>query len=380
LSHFSASLIQPKAWSILARSFERNRVASTYLFHGPEGLGHWPLAISFTALLNCLEPVTDKSTELKEPCGTCRHCKAVFALNFEGLQIAVPVRSHKNHDEMIDLINEFLQEKREEPFAIPASKKPTSIPIQLARDIKQSLSRRGSPEITRVALFYQMEKMKTSSADALLKLIEEPPSNTVIILTAQAPDRLLPTIQSRAQRIKLDRPAEDVAVAILTERYDISEKRARLVSRITQANVGQAMAMIEDADEGESSNRAVGFMLFKALFRESNVETVASVVDMIDANDQGAARTLIEFWQSLLRDCTYHASTGDSDSLVNIDFAAEIAKLSHFFDDPHLSYHMTDSFKNALADLYRNVHIQAALVALVLKLKSRIPVAGQPGR
>lgn len=376
MNHFDPVKIQPRAWSILSRSFSAGRVASTYLFYGPDGLGHWPLAVSFAALLNCLEPVGAGESGLVTPCARCRHCRNIFALNFEWLYFALPIRSHKSSDEMIELTGEVLQEKREQPFRIVLSPSPTSIPIRMARDIKKALSLKGGEGITRVALFYRMEKMKASSADALLKLIEEPSSDTVIILTATRPDTLLPTIQSRAQKVRLDGISESAAVAYLASKYGTREDRARLVVRLSQGNIGKAIAMTDDTDEPDSSRRAVGFLLFRSLFTETRPATIALLTKLISQNDRSAAEELLVLWQSLLRDCAYYAATGDGDALVNTDFASELIKIARFFERTQLAVHMTAAVKNALADLYLNVHIQTALAALVLTLKSRIPVAG----
>jgi hypothetical protein len=165
-------------------------------------------------------------------------------------------------------------------------------------------------------------------------------------------------------------------VQYLQERCDAGESQAQRAIRVCQGNLGRAIAMCEDEDDGDASRRAVAFMLFKALFTEPNYTAVSTLIDLSSPNDRGAAQELLDLWQSFVRDCTYFAATGDGNSLINIDVGSELERLSHYFHDVQLAAHMTECLKNALADLYLNVHIQAALVALVLKLKSRIPVAG----
>jgi len=308
------------------------------------------------------------------PCGECPHCRRIFALGFEGMLFAVPIRSHKNSDEMIDLINEVLEEMRKEPFHLISSTSPISIPIRMARDIKKSLSRTGQAGVTRVALFHRMETMRFSSADALLKLIEEPPDNTVIILTADSPESLLPTIQSRSQRIRIERVSETPAVEYLMSNYEVTQERARLVSRISQGNIGRSLALINDVNDGESSRRATGFWLFKSLFTETNASAVALSMELLGSRDHSAFVELLTLWQSLTRDCAYYAETGDDKTLVNIDFAVELKKIARFFEESSLVVHMTECIKIALADIALNVHIQTAVASLILKLKSRIPI------
>jgi len=181
--------LQPKAWAILTRSFQRDRVASTYLFHGLQGVGHWSLFVSFAALLNCENRTGGEvnESELLLPCGTCGNCRKIFSLNFEGLLFAVPLPPHKNANEAIDLTCEYLDKKKEEPFAVLAPKASANIPIGVARQIKANLTLKAPVGITRMVLFYRMENMRPDSADALLKLIEEPPPDTVIVLTSEKP-------------------------------------------------------------------------------------------------------------------------------------------------------------------------------------------------
>jgi DNA polymerase-3 subunit delta' len=373
---FNIATFQPRAWSILTRSFVSGRIAGTYLLHGGDGCGHWAMAISLAALLNCeSNPGSDTSDGPILPCGECRNCRKIFGLNHEGLYFAVPLPPHKGADEEIELINEILQLKREEPFRTPSSTSSTNIPISVAREIKKSLSRMPGEGITRVVLFYRMDLMKTASADALLKLIEEPPRDTVIILTASRPEALLPTIQSRSQKIKLERIPEQAAVDYLVEKHKVSEGRARLLARISEGSLGHAIDMT-DQDEGtDTSSRAVGFFLFKSLVWQDGAQMAAHINEMLNPRDRGEAEGILNLWQSLIRDCASLAISGSDEDIINTDFAADIRKMAVRFANPEVALRMADGIKITLADLRRNVHIQGALTSLALKLKSAMKVA-----
>lgn len=364
LSNIAA--IQPKAWSILKRSYAANRVASTYLFWGREGLGQWQLALSFAALLNC-----EKSRESSQsPCGECSHCRQIAALSFPGLHIVVPIGSHKNTNEGIDLTNAVLDEKRAEPFRIGASAGQLTIPVDMAREVRAKLSLKAEPGIKRVVLFYQMEKMLHASADALLKMIEEPPLDTTLILTAASPDMLLPTIQSRSQKIRLDRISDDVIQRYLTEQYSVDDAKALRLARLSEGNLGVALNMIGGDDDGdELSQRAVGFLLFKSMMLDSGPTTTAHIVDLLGANDRSQAEEMLRLWQTLIRDCTHYASTGDPEQIVNSDFQPDIIKFAQPFERADVASSVTTEIKNTLADIRLNVHIPTAIAALVLRLQ-----------
>jgi DNA polymerase-3 subunit delta' len=367
---------QPKAWSILSRSFVAGKRPGTYLFYGRPGLGDWHLAISLAALYNCEHPVAIAEEDgLAVPCDQCRSCRQIAALNFEGLYFALPITSHKNADEAIELTAELLDEKRREPFKILSSSAFASIPVAVAREIKKQLAHKASAGVTRMVIFYQMEKMLASSADALLKLIEEPPADTVVVLTASKPESLLPTIRSRVWKIRLDRVSDDVVSRYLMGGYAASESRSLLAARVSEGSPGRAIEMLTSGEDDDSSRRAVGWLLFKSLMIDRSPDTLAHMAELLNVRDVGEAEELLGLWQSLLRDSVNYALTGDENNITNIDFAADIKKLAAQVSDPRVAAAMVDGIKNALADLRRNVHIQGSLMALALRLKAHLRAA-----
>lgn len=367
---FDITQFQPRAWSVLARSFGSQRVAGTYLLCGPNGCGRWPLAISFVALLNCETPTKTEAGD-PMPCGECRNCRLVFGLNFEGLSYAVPLPPHKSEGEAIELTNEVVDLKRSEPFALLSSAANLTIPIDVARGIKRRMASRPPEGIYRGIVFYQMERMRPESADALLKMIEEPPARAVILLIAEKAERLLPTIQSRSQKIILRTSPYEVVSGYVRERYDLTEARAELLARTAEGITGRAVQMAESSED-EGSRRAVGFQLFRSLFEEGGPETVARLTSAFGERDRGEAEYLLHLWQSLARDCTVLAVTGSDEDIINIDFKTELGRIAQHFADPSTAIRLAENIKIALAHFRLNVHIHGALAALVLKTKAEL--------
>jgi len=276
-------------------------------------------------------------------------------------------------NEGIDLTNVILDEKRKEPFRICASAAQTTIPIDLARQMRGRLALKAEPGIRRVVLFYQMEKMLHASADALLKLIEEPPLDTTLILTAASPDMLLPTIQSRSQKIRLDRIPDEIILKYLTENYDQDEAKALRIARLSEGNLGVALDMVGSEEDGdELSQRAIGFLLFKSMFLDSGPTVASHVVDLLAGNDRSQAEEMLRFWQSLIRDCAHYAATGEPEQIVNSDFRTDLIAFARQFENSEVVSVMTGEIKNTLADIRLNVHIPTAIVALVLRLREAI--------
>lgn len=333
------------------------------------------MAVSLAALLNCEQPAEleyDPDAPLTVPCGQCRNCRAIGNLNFEGLFPVVPIPSHKSASQAVDFTNDVLEEYRNEPLVLPHSSNPVSIPIDRAREIKQSLSRKSSDNQQRVVIFDRMEKMRESSADALLKMIEEPPPNTTIILIAQRPESLLPTLQSRSQKIRLHRTSEEFVTNYLTEYYDLSDTRRTLFARLAEGLPGRAVQLALDEDADEQTYRTLGWLLFKAVFGQPEAEAVFLVTDLFDRAKRGDVEEMLAFWQSLIRDCHWLAIDGDTEQVTNVDFAGDLSKFAGVFRQPGMTDQLTGHIKNTLADLIYNVHIQTALAALVLKMSATL--------
>jgi len=330
------------------------------------------MAIALAALANCDQPreVPDRP-DLVAPCGQCRNCHNIYGLNHEGLYFALPIPPHNNDPAAAaDLTNEILQIKREEPFQIITSSRTALIPKAVTRQIRNKLSMKGAGSGMRVVVFDQMEKLLPITADALLKLIEEPPSDTIIILIALRADSLSETIQSRAVKVRLDRVPTDVTEEYLRERYQVSSERAQLLATISDGSLGRAVEMAGTAPGDETSRRSVGLMLFKSLLTESPAVTVAHMIDLVKPRDFGQAADLLKLWQSFIRDCIAFTVLDDEKVIANIDFQAELKRLSTRFDPSRSGPAMVDQIKNSLADLRLNVHIHGALAALALRLKA----------
>ncbi len=347
------------------------------MLYGPDGTGRWLTAISYAALLNCESPQRlGDSPAVTVPCGECRYCRNIFGLSFEGLHIAVPIPPHENKlDKAIDLTNEWLEARRKEPFKIVRSSTTTNIPVAIAREIRKQLSLKANENIRRTVIFYRMEKMKTSSADALLKMIEEPPADTTMILITRNPDSLLPTIQSRSQKIKVDVNPVPVIEKYLTDRYELSESRVALLARISEGSIGRAVDAVDGSDDDEVSKRGVALLVFKSLFLDRPPETLSLMNEILNLRDRGEAEELLRVWQLLIRDCAGVAISDDDEDIVNVDFKTDIRKLSRYFAQPTLAPKLVEDIKNTLADMRLNVHIQGALMALALRLKAHITSA-----
>jgi len=214
---FKNILGQQKAVLSLQTQLRTNRIAQAYLFAGPEGVGRKKTAIEVAKALNC------RNKEQIEPCDECPSCRKI----------------DKNIHPDVHLIDfawqaGLLEEKPEQQ---------TQIKIDVIREIQREISLKRFEGNYKVFIIDQAEKMSQSAMNCLLKTLEEPPENSLLILVTTSQDMLTQTIISRCQIIKFNRLMDSIIHKILTEKFNLSTN----LDRITKfANGSVAKASSED--------------------------------------------------------------------------------------------------------------------------------------
>lgn len=370
---------------ILLGSLNSGKVASTYLFYGDDGVGKWRMALSLAALLNCEKPARDTDGKVIDACGICRNCRQIAGFNFPEMLFALPLPPHKNDEEYTELFLEFLRTKKTEPYHIITDARQLTIPIDAAREIRRKCAIRPPAGSKRVVLFYRMEKMLQASADSLLKLIEEPPPETIIILTANSPGNLLPTIQSRSQKIRFAPVSFPETVAYLTKHYSISEEIAAVAARLGRGSIGKALNYLPlptDSEQPESeevsktaetaiSFRQKSFLMFKGLFSKDTPAALDTIDNLLKSNDRGDVERVLEQWQSFLGDMI-SVRYGNQDGVVNSDFVHDIEGFSAKIYDSDLFSRLTEEIKLTVLGLRRNTHPRLAIAALAIRMRRLI--------
>ena len=193
---------QKDTWSRLVKKSESGNIANAYLFSGPIGSGKEGLALIFAQLLNC----NSSKTEI---CFQCDSCIRFKNLQHEKLKIIIPLPAPKsNIDDYSGLITdeyiEAINKKSSDPFykiLIPKSKR---ILIQSIRHIKKTIYLNQNNRGRNIIIIFDSELLcegQGESGNALLKILEEPPENTTIILVSDHKKMLFQTIISRCQSV-----------------------------------------------------------------------------------------------------------------------------------------------------------------------------------
>src|SRR5258705_10036583 len=227
----------------LAGAQASGKLPQALLLAGPRGVGKQRLALWLAQLIHCEAPG-------QEPCGQCRPCRLVVSLQHPDVHWFVPIELGKrggsgggvDADKQVELVADALAEemaaRREQPLYGPSAGL-ASHPVAAVRLLLKQLALTPALGARKVFIVGDAERLIPQlgtevAANALLKALEEPPADSVIILTAADPNALLPTVLSRVVLVRVARNADSDVTAFAQQTLGISSKD-ELVERVTAA-------------------------------------------------------------------------------------------------------------------------------------------------
>ena len=247
----------------LCASVREGRIPHAQLFTGISGIGKLQLALAYAQYLNCPHRTESDS------CGTCPTCLQYEKLQHPDLHFVFPiVGSDEVCDNFLEPWRQIILDKHYFDLddwhqALGVETKQSMIYEKESGEILRKLSLKPYGDGYKVMIIWQPEKMNTTTANKLLKLLEEPPARTVFILVSEQPQQLLATIQSRVQTIRIPR-LETETIAQALQQKGIDPTQAADIARIAN---GSYLAAIKKADTSEESQQELRD--FIALFRDA---------------------------------------------------------------------------------------------------------------
>ena len=237
--------------NFLTESFSASRIPHAQLFLAPPGSGGLAMAAAFAQLLNCERPQADDS------CGKCLSCIKAGKMVHPDIHFSFPVVKKKDDDA---LSNVFMKEFREAFAANPYMNLPEWI-SNIDKENKQgNLSAAECNEIIRVfnlktfegkykILLMWLPEYLGKEGNRLLKLLEEPPQNSVFILVAENHAQILNTILSRTQLVKMRKLTDEEITDALVAQKGLDEKEALHFARLADGDFGQACRLLNQTED-----------------------------------------------------------------------------------------------------------------------------------
>jgi DNA polymerase-3 subunit delta' len=361
--NFSGVIGQAAVRRILTATADSDQLPNSFLFVGPEGVGKWAMALALAAYLNCT------SRSKADSCGVCPPCRQIKNLQFPDLHIAIPTPPSKSDKEERENYWEILSEKIAEPYALITGRRQMSIPVAMVREIRRLLAQKLAGTGHRVMIIEQMDRMQMASADALLKLIEEPPPRTLIIVTSAHAERLPDTIVSRCRRIRFTAIPEDAIREYLVGISGTAEVQAKLLARLSQGSLGRALYL---ADDEVRQDREVAKLLFKGIFLAQIGDLITDAAELLPLSDRFRTTRVLAFLQSMFRDMLVLRSGAAGDAIVNIDYTAELERLAGRDGSDEALLHAPKMISRAQDDVALNVEMRSAIGALLADLQKSL--------
>lgn len=321
-------------WAVdmLRHHVVRGETRHAYLFAGAPGLGRRTLAIRFAQALNCEKPVAPG-----EPCFNCRTCKQIEAMQHPDLAIIQAVDDEGN------------------------SKDGGTLKVDQIREVQRTLNLKPYQSPYRIAMFLRFQEANDNAANALLKTLEEAPAHAILLLTADTPEQLLPTINSRCEILRLRPLPLEAIVADLLER-GMDEDRARLLAHISGGRPGFARRLMDDAALLEKRDERLNDL--QTLLPTSRVEKFSYAEKL--AKDKDAMRQTILVWLSYWRDVLLRVA-GAETPLINIDRNMEIEFLAGRLD-LSAARKVVSEHESVLEKMDRNVNSRLLAEVLLMDL------------
>lgn len=352
---------RPKKY--LQRAIEEHKIAHAYLFWGPRGVGKDALAIEFARTLLC-------STQKTDSCGMCADCKKVTMLQHQNLKIIFALPSgekESNGDEKMktDVQSEVREQMERKAsnnyfhFSIPRA---SVINIGSVREIRRESSMTTFDAGKKIFIISDAELMNEASQNALLKILEEPPADTIFLLTTSRKELLRPTIVSRCQSIRCDALQEEEIESALKELEHVEPNQARLVAQLSDGDYSRSLDLLgEDLVHLRAS--AVNFLRAVAVGKPVQI---FEEMDFFLNSDRKVSEQFLQIMLLWLRDAMLMQE--GKERVVNADQTESLVKFVQRYRGADLS--LTLGIVERSLDLLRkNVYLQLVFVSLAIQLQ-----------
>ncbi len=351
--------------------FSSGKIAHAYLFYGTEGVGKDAAAIEFAKLLNCKNVKNGN-----EACDECESCKKISSFRSEYFQLICALPAGKSDDSESDPIEKlaaadfdaYMEEfrlKSGNPYHHISLANANNIRISSIRDLVSKIYLSAPAGTKKVFLISEADKMRQEAANALLKILEEPPKDSVIILTTSRIDSLPKTIMGRCIRLHFE-PLTNVQIGNkLTQNGSYGKKEIELVSHLSLGSYTRAIELLEIGAE-EIRNDVIQYLL--SLLKDNYAETVLISRNITAKNDKEKTKYFLFLLNIWLRDLLHIKCSAKEDTLSNYDIVERLTKLNSNY--PHADiFQMIAELEEAEKLIGQNVQLTLILVNLSFKLK-----------
>lgn len=378
---------------------QKDRLSHALLFLGKEGSGALPLSIAFAQYILCekINPKTQQSNssslfiieepksgvaDLEDSCGICASCNKVNQLIHPDLHFSYPaLKKDSRHDRVLsrDYITEWREFIKQYPYGnvtdwinflkeSPSAKienpinKQGNITVSECDDISHKLSLKSFESQYKILIMW-MPEFLGQSGNKLLKLIEEPPPNTIFIFVAEDESVILPTILSRTQLIKIPSFLNiDIKQALIGQ-FNISPEKSTQIAAVSEGNFREALILRQNSEE----DLQVQIREWLSIIVRKNITGQIKWIEHISRIGREKQKQFLKYFTHLVRQ-SIRIRYLDDDSLQfipenEIDFAFRLNKIC----DTEAQEAIVKELDNSIYYIERNVHAKILFHALTIR-------------
>jgi len=292
----------------LVNAAENEKVAHAQLFLGKPGSPNLAMALAYATYLNCENKIDG------EACGSCPSCLKNSKYIHPDFHFVFPVSSTKKISGKDVISTSFLKEWREflinNPFGnledwssqYGGEDKQVNISKEESRQIVKNLSLKAFEGKYKIMLVWLPEFMHPSAANGILKILEEPPENTIFLLISNNSERLLTTILSRTQIVTIPMFSDEDVTNMLIEEYGIQETKAQELAHLADGDINKATRLSANV---EDSNHQFFAEWMRNCFKHNFAELVGTAESFHSMN-KVSQRSVLQYGLNILRESLIH--------------------------------------------------------------------------
>ena len=368
--NFSQIPGQQNIISKLIQTVKCDRVSHAQFFAGTEGGANLALALAYAKYINC------EDRQENDPCGRCKSCVKYEKMIHPDLHFVFPVIKTKLKDPVSD---DFIAEWREfagkTPFFtinnwfdnIEVGNSQGMIYSSEAAEIIRKLNLKTFESDYKIMIIWLPEKMNDTAANKLLKMIEEPPAKTLFILVSNEPDKVIPTILSRCQMIKIPRFNDYDIETYLIEKFGATKEKASDISHVANGNIVEAVELCRN-----ESSSLKNLEIFRKLMRFAWKRDVLSLInwaETIALTGREFQKEFLSYSLRILRENIMLTLEQEKNNLVFLTSEeTNFSKNFHPFITEKNIYFLTNEFSLAYAHIEANGNPKVIFLDLALKV------------
>jgi DNA polymerase-3 subunit delta' len=358
----NAAEYQPEVVSRLRQATAAGKLPTSLLFTGKKGVGKWLTAFTLAKSLTCGE-------NGPEPCGRCASCRQAESFSHPDILHLFPLPADEK--KWPELFFPYLQQKSADPFG-PGSDDVTSfITIDAIRRFHTTLSRKASLSSCKVGIINEAERMLPGTMDALLKLLEEPPPQTFLIVVTDQPRFLHQTIISRLRRVRFPEIAPETIANYLQQQLEIDRPRSQTLSRQAAGSLYQIGELLE----GDVLRlRDLAWKAFTEALKLTQVQLRIKYSDRAAFGNRDQVQRLLSHWQGFLRDLALLGSVAEGSSadaqLINPDLSQSYPAVVSQLRDTKRIDRCNEKLEQVRAEIRRNIDPRMAAFSFLSFLAS----------